>query len=250
MMRPRGAAPPARPAAPAGSAAGRAAAPSGALASRAAAAQAAERVDVARILRDVKAGSSAAEAKPKQQPSPLGEENAQLRREVVELRQQLMAAMSAPALPATAELPPQGVAWLSAQLEQSRRQVQLLSDALVQRSEMSIELEAVLLKLRQPTADGKRTEGAELAAAAMRRLRHVQFAEEVAGNLQALRTQPSAKGGRGGRRCAAGRGAAGRGGAGSAAAAAGGGAVPQGPGRPTGGGVGPAAAADAPLNVS
>ena len=167
--------------------------------------------DVSKLLRDARVGANvaaAAEAKAKPTPSQaLSEENAQLRREVAELRQQLMVALSAPAPPAVTELSPQSVAWLSAQLEQGRRQVQVLSDALVQRSEMSTELEAVLLKLRQPAADGTRHEGAEWAAAAMRRLRHVQFAEELAGNLQSLRHNRAAagKGGRG-HRSAAGRG--------------------------------------------
>ncbi|KAL1524545.1 hypothetical protein AB1Y20_019437 [Prymnesium parvum] len=172
-----------------------------------------ERVDVSKILRDVRAGSSAASADAKTKQPPLAEENAQLRREVAELRKQLMGALSAPTPPGSTELAPLGVAWISAQVEQSKRQVQVLSEALVQRLEISTELEAVLLKLRQPAADGTLPEGAEWAASAMRRLRHVQFAEELAENLHSLHRQASTstKGGAtiGSRRCVtAGRGSA------------------------------------------
>lgn len=163
---------------------------------RARAAAPSDKPDVCSILRDVRAGAAAASeasAQAKLKQSPLAEENAQLRREVAELRQQLMVALTASAAPST-ELPAHGVAWLSAQVEQGRRQVQLLSEALTQRSEMSVELESVLLKLRQPAADGKRPEEAEWAAAAMRRLRHIQFAEEVSENLHELRESEAKKG--------------------------------------------------------
>ena len=40
--------------------------------------------------------------------------------------------------------------------------------------------EPALNKLRQPTADGKRSEYADWAATTLRRLRHVQFVEELA----------------------------------------------------------------------
>ena len=147
-----------------------------------------------------------------QQPGPdkahrkemaaLAEENAQLRREVEEVRAELTKLMvgTPPAPAAGAPLP--DASWLAAQLVQSQRQVQLLTEALVQRSELSTELEVALTKLRQPTADGKRSEYAEWATATLRRLRHVQFVEELA---DAQPKPPPARGG-GARGVSSGRG--------------------------------------------
>lgn len=109
----------------------------------------------------------------------LAEENAQLRKEVQEVRDCLTKVMiGSEATPAASALPDS--TWLAAQLMQSHRQVQLLTEALVQRGELSTELEAALNKLRQPAADGKRSEYADWATSTLRRLRHVQFVEELA----------------------------------------------------------------------
>ena len=102
-----------------------------------------------------------------------------LRQEVQDVRDSFAKLMIGPdALPTGVALPDAN--WLAAQLMQSQRQVQLLTDALVQRGDLSTELEAALNKLRQPTADGKRSEYADWAATTLRRLRHVQFVEELA----------------------------------------------------------------------
>ena len=60
---------------------------------------------------------------------------------------------------------------------------QVLSEALIARSDVSAELESVLLTLRQPSADGDRSESAEWAASTIRRLRGVQLGEELASRV-------------------------------------------------------------------
>lgn len=153
----------------------------------------AETPDVSKLLRDARAGSSAASVESKARQS-LGEENAQLRREVAELRQQLLSSLNQPISTNVTDVSEIGANWMLAQLEQSKRQLQVLSDALIQRGEICVELETILLKLRQPSADGKRSEDADWAASALRRLRHVQFAEEFAGNLRQSVSQQEARG--------------------------------------------------------
>jgi hypothetical protein len=142
-------------------------------------------------------------------------DNVQLRRELAEVRQQLLPLLAADA-PQSAEAiskasPPLPASfWLEAQLQQSRRHVQLLTEALVNRAELSTELEVILLQLREQkapacisaaAAGGVGTGGAgaqgagtpgvargltpEWAAAAMRRIRSVQFAESLADELRA-----------------------------------------------------------------
>ena len=156
--------------------------------------------------RSCSAESSAAARK---QTSALAEENAQLRKEVAEAREQLAKILythpDAPP-PAVGAAPPD-VAWITAQLTQAQRQVELLTEALVQRGELSTEVEAALIKLRQPTTDGKRPEHADWATNTLRRLRHVQFVEELASDR--LAAHPKARAATG--RLAGGR-AAGRGG--------------------------------------
>ena len=121
----------------------------------------------------------------------LAEENAQLRRELQEVRDSLTKLMiGSEATPTGSALPDAN--WLAAQLMQSHRQVQLLTEALVQRGELSTELEAALNKLRQPSADGKRSEYADWATSTLRRLRHVQFVEELAAAPQ-LKPSTSAR---------------------------------------------------------
>ena len=123
----------------------------------------------------------------------LAQENAMLRREVQEVRDSFAKLMiGADALPTGAALP--DASWLAAQLMQTQRQVQLLTEALVQRGDLSTELEAALNKLRQPTADGKRSEYADWAASTLRRLRHVQFVEELAAASVPEPPRPAARG--------------------------------------------------------
>ena len=122
-----------------------------------------------------------------------------LRQEVQDVRDSFAKLMiGADALPTGAALPDAN--WLAAQLMQSQRQVQLLTDALVQRGDLSTELEAALNKLRQPTADGKRSEYADWAATTLRRLRHVQFVEELAAASVPEPPRPAARGRAAGRR--------------------------------------------------
>tara|TARA_B100000795_G_scaffold251063_1_gene219615 strand:- start:159 stop:569 length:411 start_codon:yes stop_codon:yes gene_type:complete len=122
----------------------------------------------------------------------LAQENAMLRREVQEVRDSFAKLMiGADAPPTGAALPDAN--WLAAQLMQSQRQVQLLTEALVQRGELSTELEATLNKLRQPV-DGKRSEYADWAASTLRRLRHVQFVEELAAASVPEPPRPAARG--------------------------------------------------------
>ena len=102
--------------------------------------------------------------------------NVALHRELQEARDQLAAAVFGPIAD---EGEGGAAAWAAAQLAQSRRQVALLSEALATRSDMSVELEAVLLQLRQPAADGTRSEAAVWAGNALRRLRSVQWAEDL-----------------------------------------------------------------------
>jgi hypothetical protein len=107
---------------------------------------------------------------------------------------------AAPAAASSGGGVPEGLSrpWLEAQLKQRERHVLLLSDALLQRSELSVEIEAILLQLSQPPSS--KAEGTpdprgapvrpvrgltpEWAASAMRRIRAVQFAEELADNLR------------------------------------------------------------------
>ena len=116
-----------------------------------------------------------------------------LRQEVQDVRDSFAKLMiGADALPTGAALPDAN--WLAAQLMQSQRQVQLLTDALVQRGDLSTELEAALNKLRQPTADGKRSEYADWAATTLRRLRQVQFVEELVAASVPEPPRPAARG--------------------------------------------------------
>ena len=154
--------------------------------------------------------SAEASAAARKQTNALAEENAQLRKEVAEAREQLAKIMYAhpDAPPPVAGAAPPDIAWIAAQLTQAQRQVELLTEALMQRGELSTEIEAALIKLRQPTAEGKRPEYADWATNTLRRLRHVQFVEELASDR--LAAQPKARAATG--RLAGGR-AAGRGGA-------------------------------------
>mmetsp|Transcript_24341 Transcript_24341/g.53160 ORF Transcript_24341/g.53160 Transcript_24341/m.53160 type:complete len:212 (+) Transcript_24341:218-853(+) len=123
---------------------------------------------------------------PRESDEALAQENANLRRELVRLKEQFETALTrkcnAPDWSPDFEnqYTPK---WLAAQLQQSQRQVAVLSEALLARSELSIELEAILVQLRQPAADGSRSEAAAWAAAALRRLRQVQFIEGIAPSL-------------------------------------------------------------------
>mmetsp|Transcript_2574 Transcript_2574/g.5016 ORF Transcript_2574/g.5016 Transcript_2574/m.5016 type:complete len:200 (-) Transcript_2574:112-711(-) len=129
----------------------------------------------------VQSSRASGDAALRKEMGALVEENTQLRREVQEVRDclaKLMVCSDATPTGGTAALP--DASWLAAQLMQSHRQVQLLTEALVQRGELSTELEAALNKLRQPAADGRRSEYVEWATSTLRRLRHVQFVEELA----------------------------------------------------------------------
>jgi hypothetical protein len=123
----------------------------------------------------------------------LAKENAMLRRENEEMRDSFAKLMIGADAPPTGTMLPDAN-WLAAQLMQSQRQVQLLTEALVQRGDLSTELEAALNKLRQPAADGKRSEYADWAASTHRRLRHVQFVEELAAASVPEPPRPAARG--------------------------------------------------------
>lgn len=201
----------------------RAAAP-GAAAPKPSLVQAASRGDIGALAQAASRGAAAAASSSGASSSAmrlLEADNVQLRRELAEVRQQLLPLLAADA-PQSAEAiskasPPLPASfWLEAQLQQSRRHVQLLTEALVNRAELSTELEVILLQLREQkapacisaaAAGGVGTGGAgaqgagagagagtpgvargltpEWAAAAMRRIRSVQFAESLADELRA-----------------------------------------------------------------
>ena len=186
--------------------------------------QAASRGDIGALAQAASRGAAAAASSSGASSSAmrlLEADNVQLRRELAEVRQQLLPLLAADA-PQSAEAiskasPPLPASfWLEAQLQQSRRHVQLLTEALVNRAELSTELEVILLQLREQkapacisaaAAGGVGTGGAgaqgagagagagtpgvargltpEWAAAAMRRIRSVQFAESLADELRA-----------------------------------------------------------------
>ena len=112
-------------------------------------------------------------------PSALEAENASLRRELKEVRDQLSAVLltTVPRPTAPEGTPPSTLelAFVAAQLQQTRRQVRVLSDALVDRRDISIELEGALRELRQHDAAAR-----GWATAALRRLRHIGWAEDLA----------------------------------------------------------------------
>ena len=112
-------------------------------------------------------------------PSALEAENASLRRELKEVRDQLSAVLltTVPRPTAPEGTPPTTLelAFVAAQLQQTRRQVRVLSDALVDRRDISIELEGALRELRQHDAAAR-----GWATAALRRLRHIGWAEDLA----------------------------------------------------------------------
>jgi hypothetical protein len=199
----------------------RAAAP-GAAAPKPSLVQAASRGDIGALAQAASRGAAAAASSSGASSSAmrlLEADNVQLRRELAEVRQQLLPLLAADA-PQSAEAiskasPPLPASfWLEAQLQQSRRHVQLLTEALMNRAELSTELEVILLQLREQkapacisaaAAGGVGTGGAgaqgagagagtpgvargltpEWAAAAMRRIRSVQFAESLADELRA-----------------------------------------------------------------
>lgn len=127
------------------------------------------------------AAAPSTSAPKKAQPS-LADENEKLRRENAELRQQLLHLMAA-AAPPTGTTPPAALPapfWLEAQLKHARRQVQLLSDALVLKAEITADVEQVLrdlLKL-QPSTQNEKLHA--FCRGALRKLRGVDFAQQIA----------------------------------------------------------------------
>lgn len=105
-----------------------------------------------------------------------------LRRENAELRQQLLQLASATRPPSAdvqgATLP--ASFWLDAQLRHKERQIQILSDALVLKAELTADLEGILLQLRS-VENGP---PAQWCKDALRRVRGVNFAEELGGQLR------------------------------------------------------------------
>ena len=138
-------------------------------------------------------------------PGGLEEENAILRRELREAREQFARILTDPSCAgvgaAGGDGPPTPAALARAQLIQTQRQVQVLTEALVARAELSTELEAVLTKLRAPAADGKNAEVAAWATGALRRLRHITHSEGIADDIRArderVRAAAKAKAARG-----------------------------------------------------
>ena len=127
-----------------------------------------------------------------------------LRRENAEVRQQLLALVSAAAPPGAA--PGTGTTqagapslaalpasfWLDAQLKHCQRQVQLLSDALVAKTELTVDLEVVLLQLRS-VENGP---PAQWCRDSLKRIRSIQFGEELAQGFVDRAQQQSAAAGR------------------------------------------------------
>ena len=135
--------------------------------------------------------ASAAAPMPKEKPLTLAEENGILRRENAELRQQLlhiMASTSSPTVPPAAAAARDGggalpAMWLEAQTQHATRRAQLLSDALCLKGALTADIEMVLLQLRS-IENGP---PAQWCRDALRRIRSVQFAEEVAAEIKAKR---------------------------------------------------------------
>ena len=187
-------------------------------------AAAAARGDVAALSRAVARGAASITptgAPKTAQQRNLEAENSSLRRELDEVRQAMLPLLTADAPPADAATKALPAAfWLEAQLKQSRRHVQLLSEALVNKAELSTELEAILLQIRQQPSATAAAEGGqsvrgltpEWAASAMRRIRSVQFAEGLADVLAKPSPPPSRRpAAAGGRGASGGRGVAMRG---------------------------------------
>ena len=138
---------------------------------------------------------------PAQKPPPgMVEEIGALRRENQELRQQLLqlVAAAAPPTPGAEQKAMPAQFWLEAQLTHCRRQVSLLSDALVLKAELTADLETILtqqLRMQPPPS----TQQAQFCRVALKKLRGVDFAEEVARQIKAdEQAQPRAGRGRGG----------------------------------------------------
>lgn len=124
-----------------------------------------------------------------------------LRRENAEVRQQLLALVSAAAPPGAASGTGTSQAgapslpasfWLDAQLKHCQRQVQLLSDALVAKTELTVDLEVVLLQLRS-VENGP---PAQWCRDSLKRIRSIQFGEELAQGFVDRAQQQSAAAGR------------------------------------------------------
>lgn len=127
--------------------------------------------------------------------------NVRLRRDLDACREQLAAAVFCPIPGGPPEHASASSAWISAQLEQSRRQVLVLSEMLATRADVTIELEAVLLQLRQPAADGTRSDAAVWAGNALKRLHGVKWVEAIAQDIvDGMAALPSG----GSHRCSAG----------------------------------------------
>ena len=137
-------------------------------------------------------------ASSEKKPSDPTREIEALRRENQELRGQLLQLMAAAAPPTSKEALP-AEAWLDAQLKHCRRQVKLLSDALVCKAEVTGDLHETLrqiLKSQPPPSQ----QHAQFCRTALRRLKGVDFAEEVAQQYQDNEPAPARGGGRGGGR--------------------------------------------------
>lgn len=121
----------------------------------------------------------------KKPPPGVSEENAVLRRENQELRQQLLQLVAA-AAPPTGNTTPSALPatyWLEAQLKHCRRQVQLLSDALVLKQEITADLEAVLTQILQQKPPPA-AQQVQFCRAALRKLKGVEFAEDAAREIK------------------------------------------------------------------
>ncbi len=115
------------------------------------------------------------------------DENASLRRELAEMRQQNLVLLANPPVEPSEPRPAAYV--LESQLRHANRRIEVLCEALTQRHELGTELEAVLTRLRDQGRSGSSREPAapritpEWAEGALSRVRTIHYGQQLASAL-------------------------------------------------------------------